>query len=42
MSLAERKAWHMRMTGRTVAIPYRDDDTGCTIWLKLEYLLPSG
>lgn len=30
------------MTGRTFALPLRDDPTGCTIWLKLEYLLPSG
>ncbi|MFN0250009.1 MAG: PLP-dependent cysteine synthase family protein [Kofleriaceae bacterium] len=42
MSLAERKAALIRMAARTVAIPLRDDPTGCTIWLKLEYLLPSG
>ena len=30
------------MAARTVAIPYNDEATGCTIWLKLEYLLPSG
>jgi cysteine synthase A len=42
MSLAERKAALIRMAGRTVAIPLVDDATGCTIWLKLEYLLPSG
>ena len=42
MSLAERKAALIRMAARTVAIPFRDDPTGCTIWLKLEYLLPSG
>ncbi len=42
MSLAERKAALIRMAARTIAIPYEDIDTGCTIWLKLEYLLPSG
>jgi cysteine synthase A len=42
VSLAERKAALIRMAARTVAIPFRDDDSGCTIWLKLEYLLPSG
>lgn len=42
MSLAERKAALIRMAARTVAIPYEDLQTGCTIWLKLEYLLPSG
>jgi len=42
MSLAERKAALIRMAARTVAIPLPDPDSGCTIWLKLEYLLPSG
>jgi cysteine synthase A len=42
MNLAERKAALIRMAARTVAIPYPDEATGCTIWLKLEYLLPSG
>ena len=42
MNLAERKAALIRMAARTVAIPMPDEDTGCTIWLKLEYLLPSG
>ena len=40
--LAERKALLVRMTGRTVAVPVPDEASGCTIWLKLEYLLPSG
>ncbi|MBX3161503.1 MAG: cysteine synthase family protein [Deltaproteobacteria bacterium] len=30
------------MARSTVAIPLRDEATRCTIWLKLEYLLPSG
>lgn len=42
MSLAERKAALIRMARSTIAIPFQDDATGCTIWLKLEYLLPSG
>ncbi|MGE0399432.1 MAG: PLP-dependent cysteine synthase family protein [Kofleriaceae bacterium] len=42
MSLAERKAALIRMAARTIAIPLRDEPTGCTIWVKLEYLLPSG
>ncbi len=42
MSLAERKAALIRMAARTIAIPYDDEATGCMIWLKLEYLLPSG
>jgi cysteine synthase A len=42
VSLAERKAALIRMAARTVAIPFHDEPTGCTIWLKLEYLLPSG
>ncbi len=42
MSLAERKAALIRMAARTIAIPYQDVETRCTIWMKLEYLLPSG
>lgn len=42
MSLAERKAALIRMTRSTVAMPLDDAGSGCTIWLKLEYLLPSG
>ncbi len=42
MSLAERKAALIRMAARTIAIPYQDAETRCTIWMKLEYLLPSG
>lgn len=41
-SLHERKAWLARLIGRTPTIPMDDPDTGCTLWLKLEYLLPSG
>lgn len=42
MSLAERKAALIRMARQTIAIPLPDDASGCTIWVKLEYLLPSG
>jgi cysteine synthase A len=42
MSLAERKAALIRMAARTIAIPLPDPESGCTIWLKLEYMLPSG
>lgn len=42
MSLAERKAALIRRAARTIAIPDDDGATGCTIWLKLEYLLSSG
>ncbi|HEY5937614.1 MAG TPA: cysteine synthase family protein [Kofleriaceae bacterium] len=42
MNLAQRKAALIRMAGRTMALPLFDEPSGCTIWLKLEYLLPSG
>lgn len=42
MTLAERKASLIRMARQTIAIPLRDEETRCTIWVKLEYLLPSG
>ncbi len=42
MTLEDRKATLIRMAARTIAIPYNDEASGCTIWLKLEYLLPSG
>ncbi|HVY45957.1 MAG TPA: cysteine synthase family protein [Minicystis sp.] len=31
-----------RLAANTPTVPLRDDATGCTIWLKLEFLLPSG
>lgn len=40
--LGERKAWLARLAARTPAVPITDAETGCVIWLKLEYLLPSG
>ncbi len=41
-SLHDRKAWLARLVGRTPTIPLEDPPSGCTIWAKLEYLLPSG
>jgi cysteine synthase len=40
--LVERASWLLRLPLETPTIPFRDDKTGCTLWLKLEYLLPSG
>jgi cysteine synthase A len=31
-----------RLAGRTPTVPLPDPESGATIWLKLEYLLPSG
>src|SRR5580765_6524646 len=31
-----------RIVAGTPTVPLRDDSTGCIIWLKLEFLLPSG
>jgi cysteine synthase A len=42
MARLEMKTWLGRLAGRTPTIAVPDDETGCTIWLKLEYLLPSG
>lgn len=40
--LHERKAWLCRLVSRTPTVPIDVPETGCTLWLKLEYLLPSG
>lgn len=40
--LLERASWLLRMPLETPTIPVDDERTGCTLWLKLEYLLPSG
>jgi hypothetical protein len=42
MTLAERKVAPIRMATRTAAIHARDEETGWTISLKPEYLLPYG
>ena len=40
--MAERASWLLRFPLQTPTVPVRDERTGCTLWLKLEYLLPSG
>jgi cysteine synthase A len=39
---AERASWLLRLPLSTPTIPFEDVQTGCTLWLKLDYLLPSG
>ena len=34
--------WFTRLSQETPTLPLEDAETGCTLWLKLEYLLPSG
>lgn len=36
------KAWLARLAGSTPTVPLVDAGSGCTIWVKLEYMLPSG
>ena len=38
----ERASWLLRLPLETPTIPYQDEATGCTLWLKLDHLLPSG
>jgi cysteine synthase A len=40
--LAESASWLLRLPLETPTIPYEDEGSGCTLWLKLDYLLPSG
>lgn len=40
--LRDRKAWLTRLAGRTPSVPLDDPESGCRIWVKLEYMLPSG
>jgi cysteine synthase A len=40
--MIERASWLMRLPLETPTIPFEDVPTGCTLWLKLDYLLPSG
>ena len=42
MSRRNLKPWLARIASNTPAVPVEDPESGCTIWLKLEYLLPSG
>lgn len=41
-ALLERASWLLQMPLHTPTISVEDERTGCTLWLKLEYLLPSG
>lgn len=41
-SFLERASWLLQLPLETPTVPFEDDRTGCTLWLKLEYLLPSG
>jgi cysteine synthase A len=38
----DRASWLLRLPLETPTVPVEDDATGCTLWLKLDYLLPSG
>ena len=38
----ERASWLLRLPLDTPTIAFDDVATGCTLWLKLDYLLPSG
>jgi cysteine synthase A len=38
----ERASWLLRHPLETPTIPVQDEATGCTLWLKLDHLLPSG
>src|SRR4051812_25421224 len=42
VSFAERASWLLRLPLETPTVPFEDERTGCTLWLKLDYLLPSG
>jgi cysteine synthase A len=39
---SERASWLLRLPLETPTISFADEQTGCTLWLKLDYLLPSG
>src|SRR5215210_102354 len=38
----ERASWLLRLPLVTPTISFEDERSGCTLWLKLDYLLPSG
>ena len=38
----ERASWLLQLPLETPTIAYDDEQSGCTLWLKLDYLLPSG
>ena len=39
---SERASWLLRLPLTTPTIAFEDEQSGCTLWLKLDYLLPSG
>ena len=41
-TLTERASWLLRLPLETPTIPFEDVGSGCTLWFKLDYLLPSG
>lgn len=41
-SFTDRASWLLRLPLETPTIPFEDEASGCTLWLKLDYLLPSG
>jgi cysteine synthase A len=41
-ALIERASWLLQLPLETPTIPFEDERSGCTLWLKLDYLLPSG
>ena len=41
-AFVERASWLLRLPLETPTIRFEDPQTGCTLWLKLDYLLPSG
>jgi cysteine synthase A len=38
----DHASWLLRRPLETPTVPYDDERSGCTLWLKLDYLLPSG
>ena len=38
----ERASWLLQLPLETPTVRYEDEASGCTLWLKLDYLLPSG
>ncbi len=41
-AFVERASWLLQLPLETPTIRFDDPQTGCTLWLKLDYLLPSG
>ena len=41
-TFGERASWLLRLPLETPTIPFEDEASGCTLWLKLDHLLPSG